>query len=57
LSSFGDKISPEEFHEKLLKKGIKIDDYGCGLFRAVFHYWITKERTEKAIEGVKNVLS
>ena len=52
------KLSPAEFIEKMAERNVILSPYPGyeRKFRAVLHYWITRERVDKTVAAMKSVL-
>ena len=54
----GAKLSPTEFSKKMAEHNVILSPYPGyeRKFRAVLHYWITRERVDEAVAAMKTVL-
>jgi threonine aldolase len=50
------KIKPELFEDECRKNGVRIIQFGQNIFRAVFHFQITREQTLAAADIIVSVL-
>jgi threonine aldolase len=56
LNLVADWITPPEFLQALGAQGVKVSDYGKGVFRAVTHHGIEEEDIQLALEAFRRVV-